>query len=234
MVYGPVAGSVLVAVDIWNPIKVGRKGLLPPAAEGYTESRRKFWRHERREAQMPWYAQLSGQLFGPYDDAQFKAFATEGRITLETQVSQSSDGPWVAAARVKGLFPGAVSATTGAAVLTADHLATGSASAAILDKQTQVAEHLESISHALTQIVTRVVSAGNENGQASHSSRTMQYKVLTQKDKWFSGKFDPEKLEGAINSYAAQGWRVRGVATASFPGFGGNRDEMVVVMERES
>ena len=22
-----------------------------------------------------------------------------------------------------------------------------------------------------------------------------QYKILTQKDKWFSGKFDPEKLE---------------------------------------
>lgn len=28
-----------------------------------------------------------------------------------------------------------------------------------------------------------------------------EYKVLTQKDKWFSGKFDPANLEQAINAY---------------------------------
>lgn len=27
-----------------------------------------------------------------------------------------------------------------------------------------------------------------------------QYKVLSQKDKWFSGKFDPDKLEKALNA----------------------------------
>lgn len=31
-----------------------------------------------------------------------------------------------------------------------------------------------------------------------------EYKVLTQKDKWFSGKFDPQALENALNSYAEQ------------------------------
>ncbi|QDU60427.1 hypothetical protein Pan216_12660 [Planctomycetes bacterium Pan216] len=30
-------------------------------------------------------------------------------------------------------------------------------------------------------------------------ARSREYKVLTQKDKWFSGKFDPEKLEEALN-----------------------------------
>lgn len=60
-----------------------------------------------------------------------------------------------------------------------------------------------------------------------------QYKVLTQKDKWFSGKFDPEKLEGAINAYAKQGWRFVGCATASIPGLiGGTREEMVIILER--
>jgi len=48
-----------------------------------------------------------------------------------------------------------------------------------------------------------------------------------QKDKWFSGKFDPERLEDAVNAYADQGWRVKGVATASIPGFGGARDEQL-------
>jgi hypothetical protein len=59
-----------------------------------------------------------------------------------------------------------------------------------------------------------------------------EYKVLTQKDKWFSGKFDPEKLEQALNAYAKQGWRMRGMASASVPGFGGNRDELIFVLER--
>lgn len=62
----------------------------------------------------------------------------------------------------------------------------------------------------------------------------MEYKVLTQKDKWFGGKFDPEKLEAAINAYAAQGWRVISSATATFPGLmGGGREEMVVILGRD-
>jgi Domain of unknown function (DUF4177) len=59
-----------------------------------------------------------------------------------------------------------------------------------------------------------------------------EYKVITQKDKWFSGKFDPEKVEGALNSYAKQGWTLKGVATATIPGFGGAREEIVIIMER--
>ena len=71
--------------------------------------------------------------------------------------------------------------------------------------------------------------------QATRKESIMkEYKVLTQKDKWFAGKFDPEKLEQAINSYAAQGWQVISVATASIPSaFGGNREEMIVVMGRD-
>ena len=61
-----------------------------------------------------------------------------------------------------------------------------------------------------------------------------EYKVLTQKDKWFSSKFDPESLEKALNSYAEQGWRVVSAATASFPGwFGNNREEIIFILERE-
>jgi hypothetical protein len=62
----------------------------------------------------------------------------------------------------------------------------------------------------------------------------VQYKVLTQKDRFFAGKFDPEKLELAINSYAEQGWRVITATTASIPGFAGTREEMIVVLERQS
>jgi hypothetical protein len=61
-----------------------------------------------------------------------------------------------------------------------------------------------------------------------------QYKVMTQKDRFFAGKFDPEKLEAAINSYATEGWKVVAVTSASVPSFGGARDELIVVLERSS
>ena len=32
----------------------------------------------------------------------------------------------------------------------------------------------------------------------------MEYTVMTQKDRFFSGKFNPEKLEAALNSYAQE------------------------------
>lgn len=62
-----------------------------------------------------------------------------------------------------------------------------------------------------------------------------EYKVLSQKDKWFSGKFDPEILEKALNSYAQQGWSLVAAFSASIPAFvGGARDEAVCILERES
>lgn len=60
-----------------------------------------------------------------------------------------------------------------------------------------------------------------------------EYKVLTQKDRWFSGKFSPEKLEAALNSYAEQGWRVVSAATADIPGLGVARQEMIIILERD-
>jgi hypothetical protein len=68
---------------------------------------------------------------------------------------------------------------------------------------------------------------------AEQTQTQPQYKILTQKDKWFSGKFDPEKLEQALNAYAQQGWKFKGMATASVPGMlGGARDEIIFVLER--
>lgn len=60
-----------------------------------------------------------------------------------------------------------------------------------------------------------------------------EYKVLTQKDKFIGGKFDPIKLEEALNSYAKQGWRVVTAATADIVGFGTNRQEFITIMERD-
>jgi len=61
-----------------------------------------------------------------------------------------------------------------------------------------------------------------------------EYKVLTQKDKWFSGKFDPEKLQQALNAYAQQGWVVKSAFSADIMAvFGGAREEAIIIMERD-
>ena len=61
-----------------------------------------------------------------------------------------------------------------------------------------------------------------------------QYKILSQKDKWFSGKFDPQRLEDAINSYASQGWIVKAAFTAEIPGIMGHaREEAIIILERD-
>ena len=59
-----------------------------------------------------------------------------------------------------------------------------------------------------------------------------EYKVLTQKDKFFSRKFDPEQLEAALNSYAVEGWRLSAAATADFGRMIGSREEIIFVLER--
>lgn len=62
-----------------------------------------------------------------------------------------------------------------------------------------------------------------------------EYKVLTQKDNRFSGKFDPAALEAAINSYAQQGWVVKSAFSTQvpgYPGLGGTREEALVILER--
>ena len=58
----------------------------------------------------------------------------------------------------------------------------------------------------------------------------VEYKVMTQKDKAWGDRFDPDQLEQAINAYASQGWRVVSMATASL---GGDRDEVIIVFGRE-
>lgn len=65
------------------------------------------------------------------------------------------------------------------------------------------------------------------------AGKRYEYKILSQKDKWFSSKFDPMILEQAINAYAQQGWRVICCATADIPGFTAARQEFITVLERE-
>jgi len=56
---------------------------------------------------------------------------------------------------------------------------------------------------------------------------------MSQKDRMFGGKFNPEKVEEAMNAMAAEGWELSGLATAEFPSLTGGRQELVIFLEKE-
>jgi hypothetical protein len=65
-----------------------------------------------------------------------------------------------------------------------------------------------------------------------------EYKVVTQADQWFMGKFSPDRMNHLLNLLASEGWKLVAVAAADratwFGSFGGStRQEMVVFLERE-
>ena len=60
-----------------------------------------------------------------------------------------------------------------------------------------------------------------------------EYKVLTQRDKFFLGKFSPEKLEEALNAYAKDGWKVIAITTSDRLGIGNKRQEIIVILEKD-
>jgi len=61
----------------------------------------------------------------------------------------------------------------------------------------------------------------------------MEYKVLSQQDRRWSGKFSPENLGQTLNSYAAEGWRV----VSSFPvgsPWSLSTSQVMILLERET
>ena len=61
----------------------------------------------------------------------------------------------------------------------------------------------------------------------------MEYKVLTQQDRRWSGKFTPENLEQTLNSYAAEGWRVVGAVPVASP-WSLSTSQVMILLERET
>jgi hypothetical protein len=61
----------------------------------------------------------------------------------------------------------------------------------------------------------------------------VEYKILTQRDKTFSGAFDPDKLETLLNGYAADGWRLaEGFVVTSL--WKSMKAEIMLILERSS
>jgi hypothetical protein len=59
-----------------------------------------------------WYVRDGQKVFGPFDSTRLKQFADARKITVSTEVSQSPDGPWARAEKVRGLFETSVTPST--------------------------------------------------------------------------------------------------------------------------
>lgn len=59
-----------------------------------------------------------------------------------------------------------------------------------------------------------------------------EYKVLTQRDGLFVGDFKAHDLENALNSHAAEGWRVVNGLLAMSP-WKSLKAEIVIILERQ-
>ena len=52
-----------------------------------------------------WYIRRGSKITGPFNSDQIKSQVATGAVQREDEISQSSNGPWTVAWRVKGLFP---------------------------------------------------------------------------------------------------------------------------------
>jgi Domain of unknown function (DUF4177) len=64
------------------------------------------------------------------------------------------------------------------------------------------------------------------------ASAKREYKVLTRQNLWFTGQFDPKAFEEALNTYGQQGWTLKSTMVMTFPTPEGDREDVIVVLER--
>jgi uncharacterized protein YegP (UPF0339 family) len=57
-----------------------------------------------------------------------------------------------------------------------------------------------------------------------------EYKVLTEKDSRFKGRFTAENMETALNSYAAEGWQAVSLSRDSWASM---KVRVMIILERD-
>ncbi len=60
-----------------------------------------------------------------------------------------------------------------------------------------------------------------------------EYKVLSQRDNWFSSNFDAPTIEKVLNQLAGEGWGVVTITTVEAVSWTGKREEVLIFLERE-
>lgn len=156
-----------------------------------------------------------GNVVGPISSAELRDRAAHGQIDADTMVAKDVPENWVRADRVTGLVGDKRAGESGA----------GQASSDALDAT-------DKSSPAPGPMLSGIGSSANRPAVKADAHK-FEYKVLTQRDKSFNGKFDLEKLEETLNLQGQQGWRVAAALVGSIHGItSANREELVIFLER--
>ena len=65
------------------------------------------------------------------------------------------------------------------------------------------------------------------------NSQLKEYRVVSQRDHWFTCNFNPSTIENALNELAREGWQLVTVTTQRLGGIGNSRDEIFFFLERD-
>ena len=60
-----------------------------------------------------------------------------------------------------------------------------------------------------------------------------EYKVVSQRDNWFTGNFEPANIENGLNELAADGWRVITFTSVEATSWTGSREDALIILERD-
>ena len=171
-----------------------------------------------------WFYKVLGDEVGPVSAAELRNLAQHGTIDCNTLVKRSSDGEWVLAERLQGLFsvsdaPSSSKMVIQAAGLPSEPTPPKDPTVAHLAKEHATVAHLAKIEKLLERMVER-------------SHRPKEYKVVVIENKLLTAPFDPAKIAALLNSHARDGWSVKGMAEFDPPGFTGSARAILVAMER--
>ena len=86
---------------------------------------------------------------------------------------------------------------------------------------------------ALIAYAGKPTIASKPLGLGEKENTVKVFKVMTQKDRAFGGKFNPEKIEEALNAMGKEGWEIDGVTSAEFPSLTGGRQELVIFLSKD-
>ena len=165
-----------------------------------------------------WYFMSLGNVVGPISSTELRQRAAQGQIDADTMVAKDVPERWVRADRVTGL------------IAPQDPHDSGSR------PPPQAADIASADSGAdLSSPAPMLSGIGSAPPPAVKKSdvKIFEYKVLTSKDKSFTGKFDAEKLEETLNAHAREGWHVIAAVSGSIHGVASaGREELLIILER--
>lgn len=159
-----------------------------------------------------WYFQSLGNVVGPISSTELRQRVAQGQIDANTMVAKDVPERWVRADRITGLVP------------QGPHVAGSTQASSASDSATDLSTPAPMLSGINIPPPVR-----------KPDGKLFEYKVLTSKDKAFTGRFDAASLEEVLNVYAREGWRVVSSVAGTIHGVtSSSREELVVLLERST